>query len=160
MTNITKRSRSSFSLIVYHVDQDIWTFSFWEGDRMSAKHVEASYEHLRKSFFAADRIAFRPDSPHHEDVAKQLGDVPVITNDSIYKMATYQTFNPGESVGLLRIVRTRIWKNSATTPTRLSFSRRSFRISRLFRALSQSNFRRLCRMSLSEHEPGMFHISA
>jgi hypothetical protein len=105
--------------LVYHVDQNIWTFSFWEGDRMSPKHVDKAYSHLTKSFFAADRISFRPDSMHHEDVAKELDDVPVITNDAIYKMATYQGFNVGESVGLLRIVTDEDLKDLSYNPNEI-----------------------------------------
>lgn len=102
--------------LVHHMDQDVWTFSFWEGDRTSKIYVEQAFSHMKRSFFAASRVAFRPDSMTHEDVAATLEGVPVITNDAIYKMATFQTFNPGESVGLLRVIRDEDLKDLSYAP--------------------------------------------
>ena len=36
--------------LIHHMSQDMWTFAFWEGDRMRAKHVEHAYRLLKKSF--------------------------------------------------------------------------------------------------------------
>ena len=94
-----------FSNLVHHVAQDLWTFSFWEGDEMTADHVRQVYRVLRETFYAGDHVRFRPDSEHHADVARQATDVPVMTNDEIYDKVTYQLFNPGERLGVLRVVR-------------------------------------------------------
>jgi hypothetical protein len=90
--------------LVHHVSQDIWTFAFWDGDRATAAHVTRAYQKMKSTFFAGDKVKFRPDSPYQEAVAKKLVDVPVILNDQIYQAAHYVAFNQGEAVGTLRIV--------------------------------------------------------
>ena len=56
--------------------------------------------------FFIDKLAFRPDSPAQEKVAKQVArrGVATVTNDEIYKAAEFQAFNKGRAVGKLRIV--------------------------------------------------------
>ncbi len=93
-----------FGYLAHHLLQDEWTFAFWEGDRMKPEHVELAYKKLRETFFAGDRVKFRPDSPHHLEVAKHLKGVPVITNEQIYAQSSYQIFTEGERVGRLRII--------------------------------------------------------
>jgi hypothetical protein len=93
-----------FGYLVHHLIQDMWTFAFWEGDRMKPSHVELAYQKLRESFFAGDQLKFRPDSPHHVAVSRQLSGVPVITNEEIYAQSNYQIFTEGERVGRLRII--------------------------------------------------------
>ena len=91
--------------IVHHRGLDVWTFSFWEGDRVTAAHVRRMYERLREQFFMGSSLAFRPDSTNHESVAKGLEGIPTMTNDQIYKARRYHPFNRGEGVGRLRILR-------------------------------------------------------
>ncbi len=91
--------------LVHHMAQDIWTFAFWEGDRMRPEHVAHAYERLKKTFFAAKELKFRPDSMTHRDAAKALaGRVPTITNNEIYTQTNYQIFNEGSRVGRLRLI--------------------------------------------------------
>lgn len=91
--------------LVYHTELDLWTFSFWEGDKMGPDHVRHVYRKLKASFFAGERVQFRPDSTLHETVAEQAPDVPSITNDAIYRQTSYHAFTTGQSTGRLRIVR-------------------------------------------------------
>ena len=91
--------------VVHHLDQDVWTFAFSEGDRLRPAHVEKAYSRLRETFFVTDALHFRPDAHHHEAVADEVKGVPVMTNDAIYKRSTYQVFNRGSTIGRLRIVR-------------------------------------------------------
>lgn len=90
--------------LVHHVSQDIWTFAFWDGDRATAAHVTRAYQKMKATFFAGDKVKFRPDSTYQEAVAKKLKDVPFILNDQIYQAAQYVAFNQGEAIGKLRIV--------------------------------------------------------
>lgn len=90
--------------LVHHLQQDIWTFAFWDGDLATGEHVRRAYRRLKDTFYLADKLKFRPDSNYQEAVAKKTGDVPFILNDQIYKLADYQPFNKGTAVGTLRLV--------------------------------------------------------
>jgi hypothetical protein len=80
----------------------VWTFAFWDGDRMKPEHVRRAYAKLRQTFYLGDRVKFRPDSPYQEAIAKQVPDVPSILNDQLYQAAPYHAFNKGTAVGTLR----------------------------------------------------------
>lgn len=90
--------------LVHHVSQDIWTFAFWDGDRATAAHVTRAYQKMKATFFAGDKVKFRPDSTYQEGVAKKLVGVPYILNDQIYQAAQYVAFNQGDAVGKLRVI--------------------------------------------------------
>src|SRR5262249_49172215 len=76
------------------------TFSFWEDDEILPKDIRRVREKLQKTFFKKD-ILWRPDSPMQEKKLAELKDIPSITNDKIYKSASYQSFNNGKAVGKL-----------------------------------------------------------
>ena len=101
-----EEEKTEFLLVylVHHVAQDIWAFAFWEGDEGRAEYVVKAYDRLQDTFFSGDKLKFRPDSYHQEQVAEQLGRVPVVTNEEIYSQKTLQVFNKGSRVGKLRIV--------------------------------------------------------
>lgn len=90
--------------LVHHVAQDIWAYAFWEGDMGRAEYVAKAYERIQATFFHGDKVKYRPDSSWQEEVAGQLTDVPVVTNDEIYEETTWQFFNEGKRVGKLRII--------------------------------------------------------
>ncbi len=90
--------------LVHHVAQDIWAFAFWEGDMGRAEYVAKAYERIQDTFFNGKNVKFRPDSAWQEEIAGQLTDVPVVTNDEIYEETTWQFFNEGKRVGKLRII--------------------------------------------------------
>ena len=90
--------------LVHHLGADVWTFAFWEGDKATAKHVEHAYRRMKETFYLGDQVKFRPDSDRQEKVARKLKGVPVLTNDALYKSAEYVVFNPGTSVGTLRLI--------------------------------------------------------
>jgi len=91
--------------VANHLDSDLWTFSFWEGDKMTAAHVKAAYERLKGTFFMAPKLRFLPTSPRQEELAAKLKTVPTTTLDSIYRLTEQHTFNIGRRVGVLRIVK-------------------------------------------------------
>ncbi len=101
--------------LVHHLDQDLWTFAFYQGDRARPEAVQHAYRRLRETFVAGDRVRYRPDSEHQEEVAKRLVGVPVITNDEIYKRSTYQPFSVGKATGVLHIFREGELQPGATT---------------------------------------------
>ena len=90
--------------LVHHLGSDVWTLAFWEGDKASAAHVARAYKRMKETFYLGDQVKYRPDSDFQEEMARGLKDVPVITNDQLYKSATYQAFNPGTAIGTLRLV--------------------------------------------------------
>ncbi len=94
--------------LVHHRNADVWTMAFWEGDKMTAAHVARAYGRMKATFWNAANVAFRPDSDRQEQVAKELArahpDIPILTNDRLYKDAIYQAFNPGVAIGTLRLV--------------------------------------------------------
>lgn len=91
--------------ITEHLKVDKVTFAFWEGDKIDAAGILRVYKKLGETFYKK-QLMFRPDSPHQEEVAKEVArrGVKTITNDALYKTAPYQAFNKGKSVGTLRIV--------------------------------------------------------
>jgi len=100
------KPRFILGYLTHHLKIDKFTFSFWEGDKIDAKGVNRVFKKLNQTFFVK-KMAFRPDSPMQEKVAKQVRrfGIPTITNDEIYKAAPYQAFNKGTAVGTLRVVK-------------------------------------------------------
>jgi len=90
--------------LIHHLNQDAWTFAFWDGDLATAEHVRHAYRRMKQTFFHGDKVKFRPDSNYQEAVAKKLIDVPVVFNDELYQAATFQAFNKGTAIGTLRFV--------------------------------------------------------
>jgi len=90
--------------LVHHLAPDKWTLAFWEGDKMTADHVRKAYARMKETFYLAHLVSFRPDSNRQEQLALSLAGIPVLTNDQLYKDAEFQAFNPGTSIGTLRLV--------------------------------------------------------
>ncbi|MEO8704564.1 MAG: PEP/pyruvate-binding domain-containing protein [Kofleriaceae bacterium] len=90
--------------VVHHLQQDLWTFAFWDGDLATSEHVARAYQRIKDTFYRSANIKFRPDSNYQERIARKTEGVPFIFNDQIYKLADYTAFNKGSAVGTLRIV--------------------------------------------------------
>ena len=97
------KPRFILGYVTEHQKIGVWTFSFWEGDKIRAADIRKVRDKLQKTFFMKD-LRWRPDSPDQEKRLAELKDVPTITTDKIYKLAPYQAFNLGKTVGRLRIV--------------------------------------------------------
>jgi hypothetical protein len=91
--------------LTHHLKVDKWTFSFWEGDKIGPDDVMRVKKRFDETFFIKD-LPFRPDSPMQQAVGAEVKKrgLKMITNDDIYKAATFQAFNKGRAVGKLRIV--------------------------------------------------------
>jgi hypothetical protein len=91
--------------LVHHLEPDIWTLAFWDGDKATAAHVRLAFKRMRETFYLASKVKFRPNSNDQEAVAAEVSEIPSITNDALYKAVGYQPFHKGTAVGKLRIVR-------------------------------------------------------
>ena len=102
----TEKPELLLCYLVHHLGPDVWTFAFWDGDRMTDAHVKQAYERMKATFFLGAKVKFRPDSNYQESVARGIPDavVPSILNSAIYAQSKYQAFNVGAAVGTLRIV--------------------------------------------------------
>src|SRR5687767_12300647 len=91
--------------ITHHIKIDKWTMAFWEGDKIGAPDIVRARARLDDSFFKKS-LLFRPDSPMQQKVVAEVAKngIKTITNDEIYKSATFQAFNKGRAVGKLRVV--------------------------------------------------------
>lgn len=102
-----EREKPKFILcyVTHHLKVDRWTFSFWEGDKIDAAGVLRTHKRLGEAFFVKN-LAFRPDSPMQQQVAAAVGKqgLKTITNDEIYKSASFQAFTKGRTVGKLHVV--------------------------------------------------------
>lgn len=90
--------------LVHHTGPDLWTLAFWDGDKATAAHVRLAYARMTDTFYLGQKVKFRPASDEQESVAKEVAEIPSITNDQIYKAVGYQPFHKGSAVGTLRIV--------------------------------------------------------
>lgn len=97
------KPRFILGYLVHHLKTGDFTFAFWDGDKIRAADVRKVYHRLLETFFRKD-IKFRPESPEQEQLLTELQDMPTITNDRIYKSASFQTLNPGTAIGVLRVV--------------------------------------------------------
>lgn len=88
----------------HHLQQDIWTFSFWEGDRANVWHIEKAYKKLQETFYLANIVQFQTHSNSQERVASQLALLPYVTSDTLYRTSDYKPFFCAKSVGRLRLV--------------------------------------------------------
>jgi len=91
--------------LVHHLEPDVWTLAFWDGDKATAAHVRLAFKRMRETFYLGEKVKFRPNSNDQEAVAAEVSEIPSITNDALYKAVGYQPFHTGSAVGKLHIVR-------------------------------------------------------
>jgi hypothetical protein len=91
--------------LTHHLKVDKWTFSFWEGDKISPADIARVYKRFNETFWIKN-LPWRPDSPAQQKLAGDVRKrgISTITNDDIYKAAEFQAFNTGKAVGTLRVV--------------------------------------------------------
>lgn len=91
--------------LVHHAEAGVWSLAFWDGDKATAEHVRLAFARVRETFYLGDQVKFRPNSNDQEAVAATIPEIPVVTNDALYKAAGYQPFHRGVAVGTLRVVK-------------------------------------------------------
>ena len=47
--------------LVHHLEPDVWTLAFWDGDKATAAHVRLAFERMRETFYYASKVKFRPE---------------------------------------------------------------------------------------------------
>jgi hypothetical protein len=104
--------------ITHHLKVNKWTFSFWEGDKISPDDILRVFKRFNETFWQK-QMPWRPDSPLQQKIAGEVQKkgIKTITNDEIYKAADFQAFNKGRAVGKLKIV------PIGTPPESLAFER-------------------------------------
>ena len=98
------KPRFILGYLTQHLKTGICTFSFWEGDQIRPADIRKVRQKLLATFYKARELRWRPDSPAQEKLLAQLRDLPSVTNDKIYKASSYQAFNNGKAIGMLRLV--------------------------------------------------------
>lgn len=91
--------------LVHHLGPDVWSMAFWDGDKATAEHVRLAWKRMKETFYNADKVKLRPNSNDQETTFAEAKEIPIITNDAIYKAVGYQPFHKGTAVGKLRIVK-------------------------------------------------------
>ena len=62
--------------LVHHLEPDIWTLAFWDGDKATAAHVRLAFKRMRETFYLASKVKFRPNSNDQEAVAAEIAGDP------------------------------------------------------------------------------------
>ncbi len=93
--------------ITHHRRTDSWDFSFWENDRLGKADVLRAKKYLDATFFQKE-LPWRPDSTLQEGLATFMSrsalHFKVVTNDSLYRAASFTPLNRGRAIGVLRII--------------------------------------------------------
>jgi hypothetical protein len=104
LTYFTANRRFIAGTIGYHTSLKRCTFQYWEGDRANETHLRLTLARLQETFLTRE-IAYKPNSPAQEELARKVPEIPVLTSDEIYANMTFRVYNPGAAVGRLRILR-------------------------------------------------------
>jgi hypothetical protein len=103
MTYFTTNRRFIAGTIGYHANLKLFSFQYWEGDNVTEDIVTLNLAKLAGTFFEK-KLAFKPNSPVQEELAKKLS-VKVITNDDLYANLAFKVYNSGAAVGRLRVLK-------------------------------------------------------
>ena len=91
--------------ITYFVEPDLWTYELAPYDTSTAEMIVKSLDRLGGAAFFGGELAFHPTSSEQEARAAELPDhIRIVTTEEIYRGATYQPLNLGETVAQVRIV--------------------------------------------------------
>jgi hypothetical protein len=91
--------------ITHYLDQDVWTFELFAGDRLSVEGVAHVFAALQKATFFGERLHYRPVPEAHIAALERLRMLmPVVTTDELFANVRYEPVETGEAWGYLRIV--------------------------------------------------------
>lgn len=102
-TYFTTNRRFVAGTIGWHDAIKKFTIEFWEGDRINKDLLDLTLAKLREAFFEK-KLAFKPNSPLHEELARTLTDVEIITSDDLYANLKFKVYNTGHAIGRLRVL--------------------------------------------------------
>src|SRR4029079_10594228 len=84
--------------------EDLWTYELAPYDTADAEMIQTSLELLGGASFFGDRLAFHPTSLEQEERAAELSGVRIVTTEELYRGASYQPLNLGETVGQVHLI--------------------------------------------------------
>ena len=83
---------------------DLWTYELAPYDTADVAMIEKSMDLFRGASFFGAELAFHPTSLEQEARAAELDGIRVVTTEEIYRGASYQPLNLGETVAQVRLV--------------------------------------------------------
>jgi len=83
---------------------DLWTYELAPYDTADVAMIDKSLDLFRGATFFGDELAFHPTSLEQEARAAELDGVRIVTTEEIYRGASYQPLNLGETVAQVRLV--------------------------------------------------------
>ena len=91
--------------ITYFAEPDLWTYELAPYDTSTAEMIVEAFDRLAAAAFFGGELAFHPTSLEQEArVAELPPRIPVVTTEDIYRGATYQPLNLGETVAQVRLI--------------------------------------------------------
>ncbi|HTE52883.1 MAG TPA: PEP/pyruvate-binding domain-containing protein [Kofleriaceae bacterium] len=91
--------------ITYFAEPDLWTYELAPYDTATADMILTAFDLLAGAAYFGPELAFHPTSVEQEARAAELPDrVRVVTTEEIYRGATYQPLNLGQTVAQIRLV--------------------------------------------------------
>ena len=84
--------------------EDLWTYELAPYDTADLEMIEKSMELLSGASFFGAELAFHPTSLEQEARAAELDGVRVVTTEELYRGASYQPLNLGETVGQVHLI--------------------------------------------------------
>ncbi len=91
-----------YGSLIHHEREDLWTLTLWEGDRATLDDIVLAYTSVRDGFYEGSKLYFRPTSTYQEEVVAK-SEMPIITNDQLFKQSSFQMLHVGKNVGRLQI---------------------------------------------------------
>jgi hypothetical protein len=99
--------RFVLGILLYHGNQDVWTWEVEPNDNASAELITQAYDAIVANSFIGDALFFHPSSQISEAIVPDLPPhVKVMTTAELMKGITYQPLNLGVSLGRLRVMST------------------------------------------------------
>ena len=83
---------------------DLWTYELAPYDTADVAMIERSIDLFRGATFFGDELAFHPTSLEQEARAAELDGIRIVTTEEIYRGASYQPLNLGETIAQVRLV--------------------------------------------------------
>jgi len=91
--------------ITHFLDQDVWTFELFAGDKLTVPETAKLFGQVRDAAFFGDKLRYRPVPEAHVLAIDQVRTLmPTITTDELFANVRYMPLEVGDAFGTLRIV--------------------------------------------------------